>query len=109
MDYTLVLVPPGGGEADYQVDIHNARYIPRVGEYIILPEENELGCVRAFRVLYVTAGFVSANQPGSFQEAPPVVQAEFIRHPYQSKNHAASIAMYERRGKVVADYPESGY
>ena len=107
MKYDLVFVPPGGGEADYQATINNATYIPRVGEYIILRNEAERG-IRAFRVLYVTSGAVSL-QEGEYQEEPPVVQAEFIRHSHQSEEHGASIKMYEARGKKVDAYPVSGY
>ena len=54
MKYELVIVPPGGGEADYTVTIHDAIYIPRVGEYISLVGD-EAGRRNVFRVLYVTA------------------------------------------------------
>lgn len=107
MKYELACVPPGGGEIDYQITINNATYIPCIGEYILL-RDNEGSGLQAFRVLYVTAGAVLIRQ-GEYQEEPPVVQAEFVRHPYQSKSHAASIEMYEARGKRAKEYPESGY
>ncbi len=108
MKYELVIVPPGGGEADYTVTIHDAIYIPRAGEYISLVGD-EAGRRSVFRVLYVTAQAVRLERQGEYKEEAPVVQAEFVRHPYQSDAHARSIEMYTSRGKPIHDYPESGY
>ncbi len=102
------LVPLGGGEADYTVTIHNATYIPRVGEYISLIGD-EAGRRSVFCVLYVIAQAVRLSKEGEYKEEAPVVQAEFVRHPYQSNAHARSIEMYASRGKLIHDYPESGY
>lgn len=108
MKYELVVVPPGGGEADYTVTIHDAIYIPRVGDYISLVGDQS-GRRSVFRVLYVTAQAVRLPQEGNYKEEPPVVQVEFVQHPYQSDAHAESIKMYTSRGEPIHDYPESGY
>jgi hypothetical protein len=107
MKCELSIVPPGGGWGDYSVTIENATYVPRVGEYVVLTHPNEVG-LRAFRVLYVTAGAVYAS-PGHYREEPPVVQAEFISHAWQSAEHRASVEAYEARGKKADPYPASGY
>jgi len=107
MKYELAFVPPGGGETDYSVTIENATYVPRVGEYVVLTDKDETG-IRAFRVLYVTAG-ATLTSSGHYREEAPVVQAEFVTHPYQSDAHRQSIEMYAARGKRADDYPTSGY
>ena len=107
MRYILTCIPPGGGEADYEVTIDNATVLPRVGEYIILRAKEETG-VRAFRVLFVTSNAVCVGD-GQYQAEPAVVQAEFIRHPHQSEAHGRSVAMYEARGKQIDEDPASGY
>lgn len=107
MKYILTLVPPGGGEADYEVTIDNTEALPRVGEYVILNMKEERG-IRAFRVLFVTSNAIHI-QNGQYQAEPSVVQAEFIRHPHQSDAHSRSIEMYEARGKRSGEYPISGY
>lgn len=107
MKYVLTCVPPGGGEADYEVTIDNATSLPRVGEYVILRDKEETG-IRAFRVLFVTSNAVHQHE-GQYQAELPVVQAEFIRHPHQSEAHSRSIDMYEGRGKQIGEYPASGY
>lgn len=108
MEYEIAFVPPGGGETDYTAVVKNATSIPRVGEYIMLREGKGDG-LQVFRVLYVTYDAGSTGKPGEYQEESPVVQAEFVQHPYQSKAHAASIEMYEARGKPAHKYPTSGY
>ncbi len=108
MKYELAIVPPGGGEADHTLIIHDTTYIPRVGEYISLVGD-EAGRRSVFRVLYVTSQAVRLEQEGHYKEEAPVVQAEFVRHPHQSDAHARSIDMYTSRGKPIHDYPESGY
>src|SRR5216684_8544315 len=105
MKYVLAIVPPGGGEVDCQVTVNNATYVPRVGEYISLIGDED-GRRRVFRVLSVTAQAVRLQQEGEYQEEPPVVQAEFVQHPYQSDTHARSIEMYAARGKQAQAYPE---
>lgn len=107
MRYILTCIPPGGGEADYEVTIDNATVLPRVGEYIILRAKEETG-VRAFRILFVTSNAVCVGD-GQYQAEPAVMQAEFIRHPHQSEAHGRSVAMYEARGKQIDEYPASGY
>jgi len=67
------------------------------------------GVVVCFVSSIVTAQAVRLSQEGQYKEEPPVVQAEFVEHPYQSDDHARSIEMYTARGKKVHSYPESGY
>jgi len=48
--YTISVVPPGGGEQDYQFTVRGAAFIPRPGEYVVVGEAemDTKGVIRAF-------------------------------------------------------------
>ncbi len=111
MKYTVCVVPPGGGEQDYQITIRDASFIPRPGEYIIVRERNtdEAGKVSAFKVRYAVTYAQQTHVEGSAREDEVVVEAEPIIHPHQTSSHSQSVEMYRGRGKAVEEFPESGY
>jgi hypothetical protein len=103
MKFSICIVPPGGGEADFTIAVEGSA-IPRNGEYITVQYENGVGC---YKVRYVT--YCYEKQGDKFKDLMPVVEAEFVRHPYQSPEHKRCIEMYESRGHKADSYPESGY
>lgn len=101
MNFTLNIVPPGGGEADHQQRL-SGKVIPRPGEYIMVADVE--GGYSAYEVRQVDY-FYDDNG----QSSEVVVEAEFIEHPSQSEAHKKSIEAYKARGKIAKVYPESGY
>jgi hypothetical protein len=112
--YEIVVVPPGGGEADFTLVVEQADHTPSAGEYLITTDPKEAG-VSAFKVRYVTTGLKYVSEGHTIQEAVGV-QAEVISHPHQSATHKRMVEMYTGRpknrpggGKNPEAYPESGY
>lgn len=110
MKYTMIIVPPGGGEADYQLQMEGD-HIPQTGEYILVHEEEGSRCA-AFQVRYVINQFEEQqlqDMEGYRRHLETIVEVEFVEHPYQSDAHKRSIDMYSARGKKAKSFPESGY
>ncbi|MEB4781412.1 hypothetical protein P5G60_06600 [Paenibacillus jamilae] len=106
MNVTLAIVPPDGGETDYQIDL-KVPHLPRSGEYIYLSEEEFPG-VRAFLVRNIFhQGKHSSSEISEIDTV--VLEVEFIEHPYQSDSHKQSVEMYKARGYTVKSAPETAY
>lgn len=103
MQYRLVAVPPGGGKMDHTAIIADATLVPRAGDYIVVPAPDEPG-VRAYLVRCVTIA-AAHNADGLYRQEDILVEAELIRHPYQSRQHRQSLAAYEASGLPVRAYP----
>jgi hypothetical protein len=116
MNVALQVVPPGGGEADFSLDLDMPE-VPKVGEYVMITVEGE--GVGIFRVLYVThkvrtdpegeGGFRNVRFDGVW------VQIEPVRYPLtdtaggrmkQLFNFYAGNPRWEAK---VQDFPDSGY
>jgi hypothetical protein len=112
MDYTIAVVPPGGGETDYSITIRGAPFIPRPGEYVIVvaadTSDEDEGPFSAFKVRYATT-YAKAEGDGAARLDGVTVEAEPIFHPFQTARHRRNVEMYEARGRAVESYPESGY
>ena len=112
MDYTISVVPLGGGEQDYQITIRGATFIPRPGEYIVVREVemDAEGIVSAFKVRYaVTYANRAGAADGEATADNAVIEAEPIFHHHQTATHRRNVEMYRGRGKAVEEFPESGY
>jgi hypothetical protein len=112
--YEIAVVPPGGGETDYNIIVEQADHIPQPGEYLLMidPNADDTG-LAAFKVLYVTTAAKYVSEGHAVQDSV-VVQAEVISHPHQGERHAAVVAMYRARAqhpsrKEPDEYPTSGY
>src|SRR5437588_8755915 len=97
MRYKLSVVPPGGGEVDWGFEVTCAIHVPRAGEYILVAVENDdpdRSGAEAFLVRYATT-FLKRTGAGENRVTETVVEVEPVRHPLQSKNHAAMCDRYD--------------
>ena len=112
MRATLVFVPPGGGEADYQLDF-DVPGVPQPGDYITIRRKGEgVATTEDFIVRRswwhlatpetrpaILDGFAKA---GSMTGA--VVECEFALGPNSSEDHKRSCKIYEARGKGIKEF-----
>lgn len=106
MKVTLAIVPPDGGEQDYQIDA-TLEFLPRAGEYLYLNETESLR-VRAFLVRNVFhQGLIPEEGKAVINSV--VLEVEFIEHPFQSDSHKQSADMYKARGYKVKEAPVTAY
>jgi hypothetical protein len=112
MDYKIVIVPPGGGEADFTQDVKGAEFVPRAGEYVVIAvdsNEEETRGVEAYLVRYPVTNLTRKDW-GDAGIFGTTVEVEPVRHPYQSKRHGKMCERYDGHwGHPTKDYPESGY
>lgn len=106
MKFTLSIVPPGGGEQDYALELESD-HIPQPGEYVFVPDD-ETG-VAVFLVRHVENHFLREQKSDTLPIREVVVESEFVSHPLQSDGHAKSLRRYALKGKIAKEYPESGY
>lgn len=109
-EFAILVVPPGGGETDYQIMVKgNGVQVPRPGEYIVVnerPVSPTEGVVAAFKVRYATTHVdVEGQEDGSTKLVGVNVEAEPVFHHAQSESHRKLCERYH----VSEHYPESGY
>ena len=109
MNATFVVVPPGGGEADYQFSV-DLPAIPHDGDYVQVWDATQGGydyfIVRR-RWFNLKAEMVGQNRDHSFDKI--IVEVEFAKGSAPSANHKASCEMYEKRGKIPKEYEVTAY
>lgn len=111
MKVAFVVVPPGGGEADYQF-ILDLPALPHTGDYVqvLRSDEKETGydyfIVRR-RWFSLTAKDVGRERQHAFDNV--VVEVEFAKGPAPTASHKESVAIYERRGKKAQEYETTAY
>jgi hypothetical protein len=103
----LVIVPPGGGEADYWRRVTAASHIPTVGEYIQEVENDGRG--KMYRVNLVRTDLRATPAEDGWTATGVVVLAEPVQFSKQSARHERMVDMYKQRGKPLEEYPETGY
>lgn len=115
MKVRLVVVPPGGGEADYSIFI-DMPAVPSAGDYIgaLLPGQPGGTSLFVKRVwwtvqsvedrLSMTAG---TERHGTTEEI--AVECYVAKGFYDSDEHKKVIAMYAARGKPPIEFDESMY
>lgn len=107
---TLVFVPPGGGETDYQLEF-DLPVPPRPGDYITIrqrKDETEHPGTSDFIVRRTWWHLDRA--PARFEKQGGtvngiVVECEFARGPNSSQSHRDSCEMYDERGKRHGKHP----
>lgn len=107
MDYDLVIVPPGGGEADFWRTVRAASHIPIVGEYIQEVEDDGRG--KMYRVNLVRTDLRATPAEDGWTATGIVVLAEPVEFSHQSASHERVVEMYKGRRKPLDEYPETGY
>ncbi|MCJ2011083.1 hypothetical protein [Methylobacterium sp. J-076] len=129
MKVTLIVVPPGGGEAEYTLDFELPA-VPREGEYITVARDDALadpkpdpqdGSIGIYECFYVRRAWWDLRYPSSAPYAKgegqgPVgsaymiaVEAETARGPHMTGSHRRSCETYERRGLPVRTFDNSAY
>lgn len=116
MKVRLVVVPPGGGEADYSIFI-DMPAVPRAGDYISVMREGEDGLTsllvkRTWWTLKdneTRTSFPSGQERyGTTEEiAVECYVAKGIG--FDSEAHKRVVAMYEARGKKAPEFDNSMY
>ncbi|HST26180.1 MAG TPA: hypothetical protein VLJ76_09320 [Gaiellaceae bacterium] len=113
MDYTLVVVPPGGGDSEYSLLIRDASFIPRAGDYVTVTEEVDNprpgGLASAFKVRYASVVATVTGEPGVATAGNTYVEVEPVRSAFQTDDHRQMIEDLEARGLTVESYPDSGF
>lgn len=107
MEYELVIVPPGGGEADHSRLVRGASSIPAVGEYVQVLDGDGRG--RMYFVNLVRTDVRPTPDDKAWVHCGVVVLAEPVLYSRQSDGHSRLVSIYESRGKRPREYPETGY
>tara|TARA_Y100000114_G_C11761304_1_gene329898 strand:- start:3554 stop:3886 length:333 start_codon:yes stop_codon:yes gene_type:complete len=110
MKVTLIVVPPGGGEADYEVDFEMPA-IPRNGDYIVLNRSDDTYKDKpgmAYFIVRRTWWSLEYDDRGGRTNVV-AVEVEFAKGPVQSEPHTSSIKMYESRGKKARELENTAY
>lgn len=115
MEVRLIMVPPGGGEADYSLDFVLSE-VPRAGEVITVSRGEKYG-LETFLVRSVwwefnfpegAAVHYAGNEPkGKLIKVN--IECEFARGPHMSEDHKKACDMYEARGKAVTTLDDTMY
>ena len=105
--FHIVVVPPGGGEAEYSAESMGNR-IPQWGEYIQL---KEVDGVSFFFVRHVLTVFKDDDNSKKmdFSEEAIVVEVEPIEYELQSESQTRMIERFKNKGLKVDKYVPSGY
>lgn len=112
MNIRILFVPPGGGEADYGMELRTDM-VPRVGEYMTLVfREHDERYSGAFRVLMVNHEGQMTSQ-GVMDVDGITVQLEPVDHPWViSGPWFDQIQRWKKNPEFrdrVKEYPNTGY
>jgi hypothetical protein len=112
MNVRIWFVPPGGGEADYGLDL-KTDFAPRVGEYMTLKfTDREQPYYGAFRVLFVSHEGEAIGET-EMRVNKMEVQLEPVRHGYVIEgpwfDQLQGREQNPRSRDAIKDYPGSGY
>lgn len=116
MKCRLIMVPPGGGEADYSLDF-DLPTIPRAGEGLCISRDDratgyECFIVRSVRweLKYPSS---KAHAVSGTEEVGKVgmiaVECEFAFGPFMTPEHQRACEAYRNRGKDVKTLDETMY
>ena len=126
MKVTLIVVPPGGGEADYNLEF-NLTAVPREGEYVTVARDDALadpkpdphdGGIGIYECFFVRRVWWDLRYPSSapFGRTGDIgsahmiaVEAETARGPHMTSSHRRSCEAYEARGLPVRTFDNSAY
>lgn len=110
----LVIVPPGGGEADYSLDF-DLPAVPRTGEFISVSRDDREYGYECFYVRSVwwemsypsSAAIATKDQKGKIKMI--AIEAETARGPHMTKEHERMCDAYEARGKKPREFDATMY
>lgn len=125
MKVTLIVVPPGGGEADYNLDF-DLPAVPRAGEYITVarddvlanPQRAQGGDFGIYECFFVRRAWWDLRYPHSRPTSQPgdigsaymiAIEAEPARGPHMTEAHRRSCETYEAKGLTVRTFDNSAY
>lgn len=107
MKITLIFVPPGGGEADYQLSFE-MQNVPQPGDYISIHREGRDG-TEDFIVKRTWWG-LSVKSDGSGGILNSIsVECEFAKGHYSSDSHNTSVQIYEARKGITLEFDNTAY
>jgi hypothetical protein len=104
--FEIVVVPPGGGEAEFSASTKGNR-VPQKGEFVQLKEEDGVSFFLARNVISI---FRDDDSPvKDFNELSIVVEVEPIDYEMQSPTQARMIERFRKQGLDVKHWEPSGY
>jgi hypothetical protein len=105
-EYEIVIVPPGGGEAERTVPVRGKR-IPQPNEYVQFKEADGISF---FFVRNIITILKDDDSPvSSFDEEKIVVEVEPVECEYQSPTQTKMIERFKAKGLNVKQWVPSGY
>lgn len=114
MKVRLVFVPPGGGEADYQLQFELPA-VPQAGDYISVLRDGASGAetfiVRRtiWQLSYPQSTSASAPEHEHGKASTIWVECEFARGAYMTDAHKAACDSYEAKGFAVTEHEATAY
>ncbi|MGG1291388.1 hypothetical protein ABE218_08535 [Bacillus smithii] len=104
--FKIVVVPPGGGEAEFIAEINGNR-IPQQDEYVEFREEDGISL---FLVRNIISVYSNDDSPiKEFDETGIFVEVEPVDYEMQSPAQARMIKRFRDQGLYVREYIPSGY
>lgn len=125
MKVTLIVVPPNGGESEYNLDF-DMPAVPREGEYVTVARDDVLanpqpgagGEISIYECFYVRRVWWDLRYPHSKPTSQPgdqgsafmiAVEVEVARGPHMTAEHRRSCEAFEARGLPVRSFDNSAY
>ena len=115
MKVRLVVVPPGGGEADYSIFIEMPG-VPSAGDYVGATIPGQTGGISLLvkRVWWTVQAaddkpYSEAGKESYGTTEEVAVECYVAKGPYDSDEHKRTVAMYEARGKPAPEFDASMY
>lgn len=114
MKVRLVFVPPGGGEADYQLQFELPS-VPQPGDYISIVRDAATGAetftVRRtmWGLSYPASGGYTSSEQEHGHATDIWVECEFARGAFMTKEHGRACDGYEARGLTVPEHEATAY
>lgn len=105
--FELVVVPPGGGETEFTVEIKTQR-IPQTTEYIQLKEEDGIS-------LFLVTNVISVYEDNDevpikdFIEKGISVEVEPVDYEFQSPSQARMVERFKQQGYPVKSWIPTSY
>ena len=99
------VVPPGGGENDYNFEAEMPA-IPNAGDYVF-KRDFEQGQHPAWAAFIVRRRWFWPQEPVENENI--LVEVEVARYAQESESHKANCQMYEQRGRTVQRIQDSTF
>ncbi|AXR66613.1 hypothetical protein [Leptospira mayottensis] len=107
MKIYLIFVPPGGGEADYQLQLES-NSIPQPGDYITIKRKGVDG-TEDFIAKRSWWSLSLEKEDGVCKVDSVSVECEFALGPFSSENHKRNVQIYNIKNGKTLEFDDSTY